>query len=619
MAFGKKVCITSSPDQSCVAPCSKDESCLTLDQYFLQEYMRNTSDPFSRNITLELLPGTHSLELGSLSASYYTLSHKDFFEITSDNATIICSNSSRDILFNISTVQINRIEFIDCNFFTFWVNWLSIENSIILRNYYWLVSYRSAAYTSQVSIVGTSFVDGFTLEVSCCTLVVRLSTFINLTTRHTCANGGAIRFNGNNLTVQESTFQNNSAIGTTCSESKWLQGGSGGAIYVSFQSNLKVRVSSSDFFGNNATHSGGALSVQGGSVGIFNSSISSNWGGRYAGALLFQSSLHGGASIASCNFTYNVAGMKGGVLYISDSFFDISVSLSSSTFSYNSVREQPGEGGVAYVFSDSRYRACNVSILRSNFIHNTVPGNAGVLYITSGGVPIVIINESSFAHNRADGSGGVVHITSDNHIVIALNQSSFVNNQADEDGGVMYLKSNSTYSWPKDRSLINIDSKSNFTFNTAIRSGGIFTVYSNKGQLDIQTTQICCSNTANLGGVIKACNFSNILMQNKLFSRSDPTDMQCTLYDSLYAITSPTTTQPPQTPTVCDNTSIHRKNTILASLFALLSVLFFILSSILMCITFYLCGVCKRKVGTKSYTNNHSVYIPMNESEGTPN
>lgn len=109
------------------------------------------------------------------------------------------------------------------------------------------------------------------------------------------------------------------------------------------------------------------------------------------------------------------------------------------------------------------------------------PGEGGVLSITSGGVPIVIINESSFARNRADGSGGVVHITSGNHIVIAINQSSFVNNQADEDGGVMYLKSNSTYSWSKDRSLINIDSKSNFTFNTAIRSGGIFAVYSNKG------------------------------------------------------------------------------------------------------------------------------------------
>ena len=324
VAYGKKVCITSSPDQPCIASCSKDESCLTLDQYFLQEYMRNTSDPVSRNISLELLPGTHSLELGSLSASYYTLSHKDFFEITSDNATIICNNSSRDILFNISTVQINGIKFIDCKVFTFLVNMLSIENSIVLRQHSWHISAPTSRHTaevSQIAIIGTSFINGFTLEVSCCTLVVRLSTFINLTTRHTCANGGAIRFNGNNLTVQESTFQNNSAIGTTCSESKWSQGGNGGAIYVSFNSNLKVRVSSSDFFGNNATHSGGVLSVQGGSVGIFNSSFSSNWGGRYAGALLFQSSLHGGASIASCNFTYNVAGMKGGVLYISKSFF----------------------------------------------------------------------------------------------------------------------------------------------------------------------------------------------------------------------------------------------------------------------------------------------------------
>ena len=248
-----------------------------------------------------------------------------------------------------------------------------------------------------------------------------------------------------------------------------------------------------------------------------------------------------------------------------------------------------------------------------------VPGNAGVLHIRSGDVPTLVIDESSFVHNRAGGSGGVIHISSGNHVVITMNQSLFMNNQADEDGGVIYLKCNATYYWRKDRSLVNIDSKSNFTVNTAIRSGGIFTVYCKKCQLDIQTAQICCSNTANLG-VIKACNSSDILMQEELFSRSDPTDMQCILYGSLYAITSSMTTpEPSQQPILCDNTSIHPRNTIILSFMILFLVLFLILTIILMCVTFYLCGVLKHKVETKSYVNDHRVYIPMNETEDTQN
>ena len=81
-------------------------------------------------------------------------------------------------------------------------------------------------------------------------------------------------FNGHNLIVEEATFLNNTAIGTTCSGSTAYQRGSGGAISIPF--NLDVRISSSNFFGSNATLSGGALYVEGGSVEIFNSSFSFN-------------------------------------------------------------------------------------------------------------------------------------------------------------------------------------------------------------------------------------------------------------------------------------------------------------------------------------------------------
>lgn len=624
---GERICIVASQNQPCAASCSSNESCLTLNQYFLREYTRNTSDPSPSNIILELLPGTHSLWLDSVPD--YRISSKDSVEIRSDNATIICNNSATNYIIyyrNISSVLISGIKFIDCRDL-FWVDVLSIEDSIFQRHYS-----LSTVETSLVNITRTLFINGFTLDISSSTLLIKLSTFINVTTGpHSipCGDGGAINFRGHTIIVEETTFVNNSAIGTYCSRPTDEQG-SGGAMHLRLYysgPNLKVKISSCNFDHNSATFSGGALFVYGGSLEISNSSFSSSWGGMYAGALYY---IHGtsAAKISNSNFTDNIAGMKGGAMYISSSYSYFLVSLSKSIFSYNSVRDQSGEGG-AFTYTNSFGRSSYISIFKSKFIQNTAPGNAGALYIID--APTLVINESSFALNRASGSGGVIHISSDYHIAIAIHQSSFMNNQADEDGGVIYVKSNAipyVSSQRRNESLIKIDNESNFTFNVAVRSGGIITMYCRRGQLDISTAQICCTNIANLGGIIKVCSLNryrsgdyiDIMTQEELFKRRDPTERQCTLYDSLYANTSSITTQAPQQPTptimLCDNTSIHREN-IFLSLFILFLVLVLILSTILMYVALYLCGVFKHKVGTNSDVTDRCVYVPMNESETT--
>ena len=160
MVLGEKICIKSSPDQPCVAPCSKDVPCLTLCEYFMQEYAQNgtVTDPAPRNVTLELLSGTHSLWLDSVPD--YTISDKASVEVRSDNATIICNNSATIYFQNISVVQISGIKFIDCRYFVFWANTLSIEDSIIVGHHLW-----STVETSLVTIVWSSFINGFTLEI----------------------------------------------------------------------------------------------------------------------------------------------------------------------------------------------------------------------------------------------------------------------------------------------------------------------------------------------------------------------------------------------------------------------------------------------------------------------
>ena len=597
-AASERIYIVSSPNQPCPTQ-STDESCFTLQQYFIENYMytRNKSAPAPSNITLELLSGTHSL------LSYFRISDTDSVEMRSENATIICNTSSGFFFRDVQTVQISGIKFIDCRQVLFYnVHTLSIENSTIQNHYSWFIS--SVASTT---IVRTSFMNGFTLELSSSSALIKQSSFINSTTMHTCDDGGAINFAGDVLTIEETIFKNNSAIGTTCSPT-YLRG-RGGAIYTR---NTEVRISSSTFFGNTATFSGGANYVDGGSVEIFNSLFSFNSGGEYAGALSYSYRDGGITSISRSDFNNNVAGMKGGALYMSNTFYsyDVTVLLSESNFSYNSVSEQSGEGGVAYIIDTRSFRPSSISIFQSSFTHNTAPGNAGVLHTD---VANLNVKESFFKSNRAGSNGGVFHVnTSSRNIYISLNQSLFTSNKVIEDGGVMYVKIKKTTSWRDDNSVLNIYD-SNFTFNTAIRSGGIIAIF--EGQLDIDKAQICCNNTANFGGVIKACN-SEVMMQEKLFTRDDPTDMQCTLYDSLHAINSPSTTHPSQpAPISCDNSSIHHSNAALIGIIVLLLVLILVLSTILMCITCYLC-VFKHQVGARSKVTNRSVYVPMNESKG---
>ena len=257
--------------------------------------------------------------------------------------------------------------------------------------------------------------------------------------------------------------------------------------------------------------------------------------------------------------------------------------IAESNFSYNSVIGQSGDGRVAYIIDTiyRSYRRSSISIFQSNFTHNTAPGNAGVLHTN---VANLNVKESFFKSNRAGSNGGVFHVNTSLPIYISLNQSLFTSNKAIEDGGMMYAKIKRITSWRDDKIVLNIYD-SNFTFNTAIRSGGIIAIF--EGQLDIDKAQICCNNTANFGGVIKACN-SEVMMQEKLFTRDDPMDMQYILYDSLHAINSPSTTHPPQpAPITCDNSSIHHSIAALIGIIVLLLVLILVLSTILMCITCY--------------------------------
>ena len=197
-------------------------------------------------------------------------------------------------------------------------------------------------------------------------------------------------------------------------------------------------------------------------------------------------------------------------------------------------------------------------------------------------------------------SGGVIHISTDpyNITTATLNQSSFINNQADEDGGVICVTIGNDTLRNMEKSRIKINNESKFTFNTAVRSEGIIAIFG--GQLVINSRQICCSNTANLGGIIKACKSDIMIsMQDELFHRVDPVDMQCTLYENLFLFNTT------HSNSACYSSSLHPKNTILIGISIMLFILVLVLLTILICVILYLYGIFKHKVGIRSKVNDH--------------
>ena len=621
-AVGENYCIIPSLDDPCPQNCSNEEHCSTLQHSFIQTFSLNASASAPRNITFELMAGEHSL---SFAESGFQVSNKDLIKIMSEKATITCSNHSADSGFiffmNIHTVYIKGIKFVDCQniIFADMHGELSIQNSIIMNHYQW-----AASSVNSVSIIKTTFINGYTLQVSASLLVVKQSTFINSTSEPSVqCNGGAINFSGSHssfFVIEQTTFMNNTASGSKCSGHDIYMRGRGGAVY---SSSTRLRISSSRFVGNTATHSGGAVSVGDGfrfggksSIEVHNSSFDFNSGGRYAGALYYT--YNGDVFINISRFSHNIAGKKGGALYISTShYFDISILLSETLFSYNRVSEPGGEGGVAYVNDDSshsRSSASFITIFKSNFTHNIASGNAGVLQTN---FTKININESSFDGNRAGRNGGVIDINTNSHTALSLNQSLFSNNRANEDGGVMCIKICKKPAWWEIKSLITIDHESRFVFNTAFESGGVIALLG--GWLAVYSTEICCSNRANLGGVIKACNSNITIVQRELFKRSDPTDIQCTLFDSLYAITSnlsTTTNAPLPTPvqTTCKN--IHHQNSVLMGFSITLAVLVLMMFTTLICISLYLFNN-KVQMRSKVLRDNRSLFVPMNENEST--
>ena len=234
----------------------------------------------------------------------------------------------------------------------------------------------------------------------------------------------------------------------------------------------------------------------------------------------------------------------------------------------------------------------SISIVNSNFSHNTASGHAGVPHMEYSNLSV---KGSIFDSNRAGHNSGVIYANYSS-VVISVYQSSFTNNLAGEDGGVMYVG--------RVCSQVRVDkSTGSSTFNNAAGRGGVIAIFG--GQLDIRGTNIY-NNTTSLGGVVSAC-ASDVTIQEELLVTDDPTNPLCTLYgDTDFKST---------TTTSLVITSPNKSALIIYATLGISCILVLVLYIIIMCIILYLSGMFRCKTGE---VNNPHIYIPINEDSNAP-
>ena len=389
--------------------------------YTLQEYA--SSPIFTSNLTLQLLPGNHSLNTTlSLTASVVN------FTVVSNNGAIICGRAPNrgSITFEgVQTVRIGQLSFVDC-----YTRVRNANNLILEDNIYqggdsvgFQVSDNGYAHFRRVSFIS---VRGSAMAISGSTVNIESCNFIG--NGHPLRHGGAIvSTQSRTLTVINSTFIENSA------------GVEGGGVY---SMSSRVDISGCNFTRNVARQSGGAVSIRGSGGSILNSHFIENTAGEVrsgsgtGGAVLNQAVFDSTAlEIHHSSFVSNAAGNNGGAVFIrTRRHFDVT----NSIFRNNSAFQ----GGAIDLYKN--HHVIILSVINCTFsnnsavlkpIHSNTRNSRGGAVQIRGGIRCV---GSNFTNNSAFYYGGVAYMYDDSNDFYSEN-CIFTNNSASTgSGGVLY-------------------------------------------------------------------------------------------------------------------------------------------------------------------------------------
>lgn len=246
--------------------------------------------------------------------------------------------------------------------------------------------------------------------------------------------GSAVGLNKGKLTVKDSSFDNNSS-----SSYRQVQGS---AIY---QTVGEIDIANSTF-----TNNSGQGLTKGETQGVATGGAISLWGVK--------------GKIDQATFTNNQATADdiayGGALYLRDGFWggdkDLTVAITNSNFSNNSVKGKNGRGGALYAKStysaDSKEHAfLNLTLEKVQFINNEASWMGGAAYVTGEGS--ITLKDVSFEGNKAAyGSALMAFANKDNEAnlqdvrttEIKADNVNYLNNIA-TGGGTVYLYTQANY------------------------------------------------------------------------------------------------------------------------------------------------------------------------------
>ena len=457
-----------------VRPTSTNTYCSTHPCHTLSEYAHDVEQYFNQsdsNLTLQFLPGNHSLNVNIIIASIHRL------EILGNSSAVvptrvICNSYAGFAFSNIHKVRIDGLAFVSCaKSGAIRVSSTTCPASKGYETYYGM----RLQSVQNAEITDCTFQDsiGSALKVVNSHVVLRGNKFLN--NCWPCSNGRCNNFDH---------------------EGPWCLGG-GVAVE---RSNLSITGSSS--FCNNSAQYGGGVDARGGSnVYIsgnttFSGNSASNGGGVGAressnvyisGNTTFSRNSASVFKIIYTLYFKSATGSGGGVSTEDSSNVYIS---GNTTFSGNSAT---GSGGGVYVEDRS-----NLYISGNTTFSGNSARDGGCIFIDSS----LNLEGTFFTNCSAANYGGAIHA---NGIQVNLSGTNVFNsNRAKHLGGGLYI--------PK--SSLNLDGDNTFTENWAgSRGGGI---YAQETNISFSGTGLLSGNKAQLdGGGIYAdgsnLNFSAIL------------------------------------------------------------------------------------------------------------
>ena len=531
-------------------------TCITLYQF-----ATNNSHYLNSNTTLVFLPATHYLVTDLIVTNQY------HFEMYSENSTarIACASYAHIHFDHSQYIHITNLEFIGCggnqvaNVDAFLVQdatfigerysgttWEIIEtrahivNSTFVSNRIGMVRtfILIDTYTNKASSV-TNFV-GSTIVATYSNITMSQSTFEN----NVAVYGGVIFAEQNSIiNISNSSFINNTATNqggvlyssnsTTTIEMSTFDGNTasyyGGMLYSSFTSTIMIVASNfhnstatyrgvlyshksiittlaSKYDGNTANFAGGVLYTDSSSIIIEGSDFGNN-NGFFGGTMYSSNST---LTIKTSKFDRSVAASTGGVLY---SLFRSNISIEESTFRNNIAANR---GGMLYSLSFS-----TITIEGCAFDNNSVSYDGGVLYSTNGNISI---GTSRFVKNTAFVGGALASVGSG---YMTIKATDFRDNSASFHGGVLYSSYNS---------IIAIET-SVFEGNTATNNGGVIYL-SFSSSIKIAACKFENNSAYSKGGVLYSkCSTITILVEESEFSNGSDINHKGVTNCSVHAIT----------------------------------------------------------------------------------